>query len=71
MQPAYTISNLRFGFNDTKDSWGIEAYITNLGNTNAVIYTNKYNYDGRQTTNEPRVYGLRLKYRFGGKTGGG
>jgi iron complex outermembrane receptor protein len=71
LQPSYNLSTIRWGFNNTKDSWGVEAYITNLDNTRAVIYTNKYNYDGRQTTNEPRVFGLRLKYRFGGKTGSG
>jgi iron complex outermembrane recepter protein len=71
MQPAYNISNIRWGFTNAKDSWGAEAYITNLDNTRAVIYTNRYNYDGRQTTNEPRVFGLRLKYRFGGKNGAG
>jgi iron complex outermembrane recepter protein len=71
LQPSYTLSNIRCGLNNAKDSWGVEAYITNLSNTRAVIYTNKYNYDGRETTNEPRVFGLRLKYRFGGKTGGG
>jgi len=26
------------------------------------------NYDLRETTNEPRVYGLRLNYRFGKET---
>jgi hypothetical protein len=45
--------------------------VTNLDNTRAVIYTNKYNYDGRQTTNQPRVLGLRFKYRWGGKNGKG
>jgi iron complex outermembrane receptor protein len=71
LQPSYTLSNIRLGLNNARDSWGVEAYITNLSKTRAVIYTNKYNYDGRETTNEPRVFGLRLKYRFGGKTGGG
>jgi iron complex outermembrane recepter protein len=71
LQPSYTLSNIRWGLNNARDSWGVEAYVTNLSNTRAVIYTNKYNYDGRETTNEPRVFGLRLKYRFGGKTGGG
>jgi iron complex outermembrane recepter protein len=71
LQPAYNISNIRWGFTNAKDSWGVEAYISNLDNTRADIYTNRYNYDGRQSTNEPRVFGLRLKYRFGGKTGSG
>ncbi len=71
LQPEYNISNVRWGFTNSKDSWGVEAYITNLDNTRAVIYTNRYNYDGRQSTNEPRVFGMRLKYRFGGKDGTG
>jgi iron complex outermembrane recepter protein len=71
LQPAYNISNLRVGLNNAKDSWGVEAYIANLDNTRAVIYENRYNYDGRQTTNVPRVFGVRLKYRFGGKGGAG
>ncbi len=32
---------------------------------NAIMYTNTGNFDLRQTTNEPRVYGLRVNYRFG------
>jgi len=71
LQPAYDLSNVRFGVTNAKDSWGVEAYITNIDNTRAVIYTNKYNYDGRQTTNQPRVFGLRFKYRYGGKNGKG
>ncbi|MGO9945715.1 MAG: TonB-dependent receptor domain-containing protein, partial [Steroidobacteraceae bacterium] len=71
LQPAYDISNVRWGFTNAKDNWGAELYVTNLDNTRAVIYTNKYNYDGRETTNQPRVLGLRFKYRFGGKDGKG
>ena len=71
LQPAYTLGNLRFGLNDAQGGWGAEAYVSNFGNTRAVVYINRYNYDGRETTNEPRVFGLRLKYRYGGKTGGG
>jgi hypothetical protein len=32
-----------------------------------VNYTNEGNFDLRQTVNEPRVFGARLSYRFGGK----
>jgi outer membrane receptor protein involved in Fe transport len=71
LQPAYDISNVRLGFTNARDNWGAELYVTNLDNTRAVIYTNKYNYDGRETTNQPRVLGLRFKYRFGGKDGKG
>ena len=30
-----------------------------------MIYTNEGNFDLRQTVNEPRVFGVRLSYRFG------
>jgi iron complex outermembrane receptor protein len=65
LQPAYSISNLRFGIQAPNERWTAEAYITNLFDKNAVIYTNTANYDHRDTTNEPRVFGLRLSYRWG------
>jgi len=69
LQPAYEISNLRFGIKSPSEHWQAETYITNLFNTNAVIFTNTGNYDHRETTNEPRVFGLHLTYRYG--KGGG
>lgn len=65
LQPAYEISNLRFGIKSPGEHWQAETYITNLFNTNAVIFTNTGNYDHRETTNQPRVFGLHLTYRFG------
>ena len=65
LQPAYTLMNLRFGLNSDNGHWLAELYCTNLTDKNAIIYTNTGNFDLRQTTNEPRVYGLRLSYRFG------
>jgi outer membrane receptor protein involved in Fe transport len=67
LQPGYSVMNLRFGLNQTDERWMSELYITNLLNKNAVIYTNEGNFDLRQTVNEPRVLGIRLSYRFGGK----
>ena len=43
----------------------MEFYITNLADKNAIVYSNTGNFDLRLTTNEPRVFGLRLSYRFG------
>jgi outer membrane receptor protein involved in Fe transport len=57
--------NLRFGLSEVERHWLAEAYITNLTNKNAVIYTNEGNFDLRYTRNEPRVFGIRLSYRFG------
>jgi outer membrane receptor protein involved in Fe transport len=68
LQPSYTIMNLRFGLNPEGSHWLTEFYITNLADKNAIVYSNTGNFDLRQTTNEPRVYGLRLNYRFGKET---
>ncbi|MGA2188749.1 MAG: TonB-dependent receptor [Steroidobacteraceae bacterium] len=65
LQPGYTVMNLRLGVNQTAEHWTAEFYITNLTNKDAVIYTNEGNFDLRQTVNEPRVFGIRLSYRFG------
>ena len=65
LQPAYTLLNLRFGVNSEGGHWLAELYCTNLTDKNATIYTNTGNYDLRQTTNEPRVFGLRVSYRLG------
>ena len=68
LQPEYSIMNLRFGLNPEGGAWLAELYVTNLANKNAILFTNTGNFDLRQTTNEPRVYGLRLNYRFGKET---
>jgi outer membrane receptor protein involved in Fe transport len=65
LQPAYTLMNLRLGLNPPGGKWLAEFYITNLTDKNAIVYSNTGNFDLRLTTNEPRVYGLRLSYRFG------
>jgi outer membrane receptor protein involved in Fe transport len=71
LQPAYTLMNVRLGVQPADSQrWLAELYVTNLTNKNAIIYTNTGNFDLRQTTNEPRVYGLRLSYRFVKVSGG-
>jgi hypothetical protein len=60
--------NVRAGVNPGgSDSWFAELYVANLANKNAIIYSNTGNFDLRLTTNEPRVFGVRLSYRWGGK----
>jgi iron complex outermembrane receptor protein len=68
LQPSYSIMNLRFGMMPEGGHWLAEFYITNLADKNAIIYSNTGNYDLRETTNEPRVFGVRLNYRFGKET---
>jgi outer membrane receptor protein involved in Fe transport len=65
LQPAYTLMNLRLGLTPEGARWLAEFYITNLTDKNAIVFSNTGNWDLRLTTNEPRVYGLRLSYRFG------
>jgi iron complex outermembrane recepter protein len=68
LQPSYSIMNLRFGLNPEGGHWLAEFFITNLADKNAIVYTNTGNFDLRQTTTEPRVFGVRLNYRFGKET---
>jgi hypothetical protein len=57
------------GLNSPITHWFTELYVTNVTNKNAVIYTNEGNFDLRYTRNEPRVYGLRVSYRWGKAAG--
>jgi iron complex outermembrane recepter protein len=68
LQPSYSIANLRLGLNPDGGHWLTEFYITNLTDKNAIVYSNTGNFDLRETTNEPRVFGVRLNYRFGKET---
>jgi outer membrane receptor protein involved in Fe transport len=66
LQPAYTIMNVRLGVNPAaSERWFAEFYITNVADKNAIIFSNTGNFDLRLTTNEPRVYGARVSYRWG------
>jgi outer membrane receptor protein involved in Fe transport len=67
-QPGYSLMNLRVGINPDGGRWLAELYVRNLTDKNAIIYSNTGNFDLRETTNEPRVIGLRLNYRFGKET---
>lgn len=71
LQPAYTLLNLRFGLNPAASQWLAELYVSNLTNKIAILYSNPGNFDIRHTINEPRVYGVRLNYRFGKAAGSG
>ncbi len=67
-QPAYTITNLRVGINPAGGHWLAELYVRNLTDKNAIVYANTGNFDLRESTNEPRVIGLRVNYRVGKET---
>jgi len=66
LQPSYIVMNLRMGVNPgSSEAWSAELYVANLANKNAIIYSNTGNFDLRLTVNEPRVFGVRLSYRWG------
>jgi len=71
LQPAYSLSNLRFGLTQPDGHWRAEAYITNLTNKRAVVFANVTGYANYQAASNPeiatapRVFGLRLGYSWG------
>lgn len=67
LEPEYNISDVRFGVSTAGGAWTIEGYVTNLWNTDAIVLVNTGNYDNRETTNQPRVIGVHLSYRFNGQ----
>jgi iron complex outermembrane recepter protein len=65
LQPAYTIYNVRAGMGSAAGGWTAEAYVTNVVNKRAVIFANYTGYSHPDIPTEPRVFGLRLSYRWG------
>jgi iron complex outermembrane receptor protein len=65
LQSAYTIGNLRLGLERPDGSWQVEGYISNLWNTRAVIFADYSSQFPQDVPVPPRVFGLRLKYRWG------
>jgi outer membrane receptor protein involved in Fe transport/tetratricopeptide (TPR) repeat protein len=72
LQPAYTIGNLRLGVSQSDGTWRAEMFVTNLWNSNAVLFVNTTGYDTWPGVSNPvvavppRTFGLRLTYRWGG-----
>jgi outer membrane receptor protein involved in Fe transport len=65
LQPAYTLCNVRLGATAPPGDATIEAYVTNLANRRAVIFDNYTGYSLTDIPTQPRVFGLRLSYRWG------
>jgi iron complex outermembrane receptor protein len=66
LQPAYTIGNLRSGLSSPERGWSAELYVTNVSNKRAVIFANYTEFFSHtDIPTEPRVFGLRLSYRWG------
>jgi iron complex outermembrane recepter protein len=61
-QPAYTTYDAAFGI--AKDNWHVEAYGTNLGNSDASLFTTSGQFVEAQVPLRPRVLGLKVGMKF-------
>jgi iron complex outermembrane recepter protein len=55
LQPAYTIANLRFGLERPDGGWQVEAYISNLRDTRAVVFADYSSWFPQDVPTAPRV----------------
>lgn len=65
LQPSYTIGNLRAGVGPADGTWQMEGYVSNLWDTHAEIFFDANAWFPQFVPNEPRVFGVRVKYRWG------
>jgi iron complex outermembrane receptor protein len=61
-QPAYTTYDAAFGI--AKDQWHVEAYGTNLGNSDASLFTSSAQFIESQVPLRPRVLGIKVGFKF-------
>ena len=61
-QPEYTTYDASLGI--SKDSWTAEAFGTNLGNSNASVFTSSAQFIKSEVPLRPRIVGLRIGYKF-------
>ena len=61
-QPAYTTYDAAFGI--AKDQWHVEAYGTNLGNSDASLFTTSGQFIEAQVPLRPRVLGIKAGFKF-------
>jgi iron complex outermembrane receptor protein len=61
-QPQYTTYDAAFGI--AKDQWHVEAYGTNLGNSDASQYTTSAQFIKAEVPLRPRVLGIKVGFKF-------
>jgi len=61
-QPAYTTYDAAFGV--AKDQWTVEAYGSNLANSNASVYTTSGQFIKAEVPLRPRVLGVKVGFKF-------
>jgi iron complex outermembrane receptor protein len=62
LQPAYTTYDAAFGV--ARGQWTVEAYGTNLGNSDASQFTSSAQFIKSEVPLRPRVLGLKLGFKF-------
>ena len=60
---SYALVNLRAGINFRDGAWGAELFVNNATDERAEIFQNSGYYDPRITTNQPRTFGVRVRFR--------
>ncbi len=61
-QPAYTTYDASLGI--AKDQWYVQAYGTNLGNSDASLFTSSAQFIESQVPLRPRVLGVKVGMKF-------
>jgi len=61
-QPAYTTYDAAFGI--AKDQWHVEAYGSNLGNSDASLFTSSAQFIKSEVPLRPRVLGIKVGFKF-------
>ncbi|MCZ6717690.1 MAG: TonB-dependent receptor [Gammaproteobacteria bacterium] len=62
VQDSYNIGNFRAGINLA--GWGVDVFVNNLTDTNAILYASPRNYENTAVVNRPRTYGVNVWKRF-------
>ena len=62
VQEAYTLVNVAFGFQ--MENLGVELFIDNATNEEAIVHISTLDYVPTVTTNRPLTGGIRLSYDF-------
>ena len=47
-----------------RDAWGLEVFVRNATDERGEVFVNGAAWDKRITTNRPRTFGLRTRFRF-------
>jgi hypothetical protein len=61
-QPAYTTYDA--AFNVARDQWSVQAYGSNLGNSDASLFTSSGQFIKSEVPLRPRILGIKVGFKF-------